>query len=55
MSRSGEPSRSEEQLQMLRTLRELIATETDPKKLKLLSEQCERIVQATGPKKPRAA
>ena len=47
--------RYDERLEMLRVLRERISTETDPEKLKLLSEQCERIVRDTLAKKPRAA
>jgi hypothetical protein len=47
--------RYDEGLEMLRVLRERISTETDPEKLKLLSEQCERIIRDTLAKKPRAA
>ena len=47
--------RYDERLEMLRVLRERISTETDHEKLKLLSEQCDRIVRDIVAKKPRAA
>jgi hypothetical protein len=50
-----EESRYDERSEMLRVLRERISTETDPEKVKLLAEQCDRIVRDTVAKKPRAA
>jgi hypothetical protein len=50
-----EEGHHDERVEMLRVLRERILTQTDPEKLKLLSEQCERIPRDIVAKKPRAA